>query len=99
MLPMKTFFLTLLTLFLLATPFTFAGADGPANAPQSPLFFEPNAGQTSAAVRYVARSREGSIFFTSEGVTVAVPKAGSLRLTFAGSLPQPKIAAEDLLPS
>jgi uncharacterized repeat protein (TIGR01451 family) len=67
--------------------------------PRVPLFFEPNAGQTAAPVRYIARSLEGSLFFTPEGVTVAVPQAGSFELRFIGSQPRPQITGEELLAS
>jgi uncharacterized repeat protein (TIGR01451 family) len=47
----------------------------------------------------MARSPEGSLFFTTEGVTVAVPQAGSFRLRFVGSEPQQEITGEELLAS
>lgn len=47
-----------------------------------PLAFEINRGQTAPQVRFLARSREGVLFFTSDGVTVAVPHQGSFRLLF-----------------
>jgi uncharacterized repeat protein (TIGR01451 family) len=47
----------------------------------------------------MARSVEGSLFFTAEGVTVAVPHAGSFRLRFIGSQPDPGITGEELLAS
>ncbi len=72
----------------------------PAGAPKIPLFFEPNEGQTVAPVRYLARSPEGSLFFTADGMTVAVPQAGSFRLRFLGSQgSQQVIVGEELLSS
>jgi uncharacterized repeat protein (TIGR01451 family) len=52
------------------------------SAPSGLLTFEPNRGQTAPQVRYLARSREGVLFFTPDGVTVAVPHQGSFRLLF-----------------
>jgi len=94
-----------LLLALCSVPFSYAvhssqvGPATPAGAPIVPLFFEPNEGQTAAAVRYMARSVEGSLFFTAEGVTVAVPQGGSFRLRFIGSQAQPEIVGEELLAS
>src|SRR6185437_1135548 len=48
----------------------------------SALAFEPNRGQTAPEVMYLARSREGTVFLTKDGVTVAVPGAGSFRMRF-----------------
>ena len=86
---------------LLISAFSFAAKPvvAPSNAPQIPLVFENNAGQTAPQVRYLARSREGSIFFTPNEVVVSAPRAGALRLTFAGSLAQPELLPEDVLPS
>ncbi len=80
-------------------PFTVA-ANAPGGSPsQIPLVFEPNAGQTAPSVRYVARSREGSWFFTSQAITLATPRHGSLRLRFAGSPLNPELSGENLLSS
>ena len=49
-----------------------------------PLSFEVNHGQTAPQVRYLARSNEGTLFFTDSGVTVAVPRLGSFRMLFDG---------------
>lgn len=64
-----------------------------------PLAFEPNHGQTNAQVRYLARSHEGTLFFTSAGVTVAIPHRGSFRMLFDGANTAPDISAEEQLPS
>jgi uncharacterized repeat protein (TIGR01451 family) len=47
-----------------------------------PLTFEVNRGQTAPQVRYLSRSREGVLFFTGEGFTVAVPRTGAFRVEF-----------------
>ena len=67
------------------------------NAPQLPLTFEPNRGQTDARVRYLSRSQEGTIFFTNTGLTVAVPKTGSFRIEFVGGNPSPQFLPQTLL--
>jgi uncharacterized repeat protein (TIGR01451 family) len=64
-----------------------------------PLAFEPNHGQTSAQVHYVARSREGTLFFTNDGVTIAIPHRGSFRMLFDGAQASSSISGERLLVS
>jgi uncharacterized repeat protein (TIGR01451 family) len=66
---------------LLFSSFIFASQPSP-SAPSGLLTFETNHGQTAPQVRYLARSREGILFFTPDGVTVAVPHQGSFRLLF-----------------
>jgi uncharacterized repeat protein (TIGR01451 family) len=86
---------------LLISPSLFASdpvSQAVGNTPQLPLTFEPNRGQTDARVRYLSRSREGTIFFTDNGVTVAVPKAGSFRMQFVGANPASTFLPESLLP-
>ena len=61
---------------------SFIFASQPSSAPSGLLTFETNHGQTAPQVRYLARSREGVLFFTPDGVTVAVPHQGSFRLLF-----------------
>ncbi|HEY6252354.1 MAG TPA: hypothetical protein VI685_20560 [Candidatus Angelobacter sp.] len=39
-----------------------------------PLVFEANRGQTAPQVQYVARSREGAMFFMNDGLIVAAPQ-------------------------
>lgn len=59
-----------------------------------PLAFEVNRGQTAAQVVYLARSREGTLFLTKDGATVAVAGHGVFRLrlegasTLGGSVPE-----------
>ena len=65
---------------LLLSSFVFASQ--PSSAPSGLLTFETNHGQTAPQVRYLARSREGILFFTPDGLTVAVPHQGSFRLLF-----------------
>jgi uncharacterized repeat protein (TIGR01451 family) len=57
-----------------------------------PLTFEANHGQTAPQVKYVARSREGIVFFTPEGLTLSAPRSGVLRMLFEGAA-QPRIIA------
>lgn len=77
--------LSALCIFL-APAFSFSTQPQPASAPASmPLTFEINRGQAAPQVRFLARSREGVLFFTSNGVTVAVPHRGSFRLLFDGT--------------
>jgi len=49
-----------------------------------PLAFEVNRGQTAAQVAYLARSREGTLFLTKDGATVAVTGHGAFRLSMEG---------------
>jgi uncharacterized repeat protein (TIGR01451 family) len=59
------------------------GQAAPGPAPVSfPLTFEVNRGQTAPQVHYLARSREGLLFFTGEGFTVSVPRTGAFRVQF-----------------
>jgi uncharacterized repeat protein (TIGR01451 family) len=75
----------------------FAATNTDATAPVSmPLAFESNLGQTAPQVKYVARSREGALFFTDQGVTVSVPQLGSFRMLFENAA-APQITAEDEL--
>jgi uncharacterized repeat protein (TIGR01451 family) len=50
-------------------------------------------------VHYLARSREGRLFFTSAGVTIAIPHRGSFRMLFDGANASSTVAAEEKLPS
>lgn len=50
-----------------------------------PFSFEINHGQTAPQVRYLARSPEGVLFFTDQGVTVSVPRVGAFRMLFDGA--------------
>src|ERR1051326_7809926 len=47
-----------------------------------PLTFEVNRGQTTSQVQYLARTREGIVFFTNEGITISSSRYGSFRLLF-----------------
>jgi uncharacterized repeat protein (TIGR01451 family) len=69
---------------LLFSSFIFASQ--PSSAPSGLLTFETNRGQTAPQVRYLARSREGILFFTPDGLTVAIPHQGSFRLLFENPL-------------
>ena len=73
---------------------TFTSQAQPAAQVNMPLTFEANRGQTNPQVKYLARSMEGTLFFTSQGVTVAVPRVGSFRLLFQNGSTAPRISAE-----
>ncbi|HWS18886.1 MAG TPA: hypothetical protein VN223_12755, partial [Candidatus Elarobacter sp.] len=68
-------------LLLLATAHTLFAQTVPPPL-SAPLAFEINRGQTAPQVRYLSRSREGVVFLTSDGITIAVPHTGSFRLLF-----------------
>jgi uncharacterized repeat protein (TIGR01451 family) len=89
---------SVLAIYLLVTTVcSFAASH--ANTPASvsmPLAIEVNRGQTAPQVKYLARSREGVLFFTEQGVTVAVPRVGAFRMMFDGAA-LPEIAAEQKL--
>jgi uncharacterized repeat protein (TIGR01451 family) len=72
---------------LLSSSFTFASQPA-LPEPSGQLTFETNRGQTASQVRYLARSSEGILFFTPDGVTVAVPHQGSFRLLFDNAASQ-----------
>ena len=71
----------LVTLTMFLAPSLIVSAQSQPNL-NVPLSFEINRGQTAPQVDYLARSREGILFFTSDGLTVAVPHQGSFRLQF-----------------
>jgi uncharacterized repeat protein (TIGR01451 family) len=73
-----------------ATP---TSATPPVNIPFS---FEINQGQTAPQVKYLARSPEGVLFFTDQGVTVSMPKVGAFRMLFDGAS-APQISADQEL--
>lgn len=95
---MSTFVRSVFALTLLVSA-SFAGAAemNTVTAPAAPLSFEINRGQTAAQVLYLARSREGVLFFTDAGVTLSVPHRGSFRILFDGANAQHQIAAEQPL--
>jgi uncharacterized repeat protein (TIGR01451 family) len=80
--------------FLVNAIICFAQA-GPDSRPSVnlPLTFEINRGQTAPQVKYLARSREGVLFFTDQGVTAAVPRVGAFRMFFENAA-APAITAE-----
>ena len=62
------------------------------------LAFEPNRGQTAPQVMYLTRSREGTVFLTKNGVSLAVPGAGNFSMrfegaVFGGSIPEQRLAS------
>lgn len=63
------------------------------------LIFEVNRGQTAPQARYLARSPEGTLFFSDTGLTVAVPGAGSFRLLFENGRTPAVITPEEQLAS
>jgi uncharacterized repeat protein (TIGR01451 family) len=83
--------------FLLNAIASFAaGPKTASSAVNIPFSFEVNRGQTAPQVKYLARSPEGVLFFTDEGVTVSVPKVGAFRMLFEG-VATPRIDAEQQL--
>jgi uncharacterized repeat protein (TIGR01451 family) len=50
-----------------------------------PLAFEPNQGQSDPSVHFLARSREGTVFFTDTGFTVLTASGRSISLQAQGS--------------
>jgi hypothetical protein len=83
-------------LLLLATAHTLFAQTVPPPV-NAPLAFEINRGQTAPQVRYLSRSREGVVFLTSDGITIAVPHTGSFRLLFDNAAFAPVIIAEQPL--
>jgi uncharacterized repeat protein (TIGR01451 family) len=74
---------SVLSVYLLVNAILCFGQSAPGSAPVSfPLTFEVNRGQTATQVQYLARSREGLLFFTGEGFTVSVPRTGAFRVQF-----------------
>ena len=72
--------------FLLSAVFSFAANHSSATpAVNIPFSFEINHGQTAPQVKYLARSPEGVLFFTDQGVTVSVPRVGAFRMLFEGA--------------
>jgi len=86
--------------FLLSAVLSFAADRSSATpAVNIPFSFEVNRGQTAPQVKYLARSPEGVLFFTDQGVTVAVPKVGAFRMLFEAAStaqisPEQKLAAQ-----
>jgi uncharacterized repeat protein (TIGR01451 family) len=80
--------------FLLSALLSFA-AEKPATPPSVsiPFAIEINHGQTAPQVKYLARSPEGVLFFTDQGVTVSVPRVGAFRMLLDGAA-TPEISAE-----
>jgi uncharacterized repeat protein (TIGR01451 family) len=75
----------------------FAGQAARPQPPASfPLTFEVNRGQTDPQVQYLARSREGIVFFTRNGLTVSVPHTGAFRMIFENAA-APQITPEQEL--
>ena len=71
-----------------------------ASAPAGPpLAFEPNRGQTASEVMYLARSREGTVFLTRDGLVVSTAGNGSFQLRFENSSTAAKSVPEELLRS
>ncbi|HKV91959.1 MAG TPA: SBBP repeat-containing protein [Candidatus Angelobacter sp.] len=79
----RFFLSTSLCLALFLTP--AATEQIPTHSASPQLAFEPNLGQTAAQVLYLARSREGIVFLTAEGLTVTRQQYGNFRLKFENS--------------
>ena len=83
--------------FLLNALASFAVDHSSATPPVNiPFSFEINQGQTAPQVKYLARSPEGVLFFTDQGVTVSMPKVGAFRMLFDGAS-APQISADQEL--
>jgi hypothetical protein len=69
----------------------------------TPMLFEPNVGQTTSDVRYVAHGARYGIFLTREGTTLDLSEGGAksvaLKLAFSGSGSRASISGEQPLPS
>lgn len=63
-----------------------------------PLTFEINRGQSAPEVHFLARAREGVMFFTAEGLTVAIPQVGSFRMLFEPGAAS-RVSGEQMLPA
>jgi uncharacterized repeat protein (TIGR01451 family) len=84
----------LLALYIFVNTASFAFSNANSTPPVNmPLSFEVNRGQTAPQVKYLARSREGTLFFTDQGVTAAVPRSGAFRMLFENAAP-PAITPE-----
>src|SRR3954462_2463729 len=88
--------------FLLNAIASFAADHSSATSPAAtpavniPFSFELNRGQTAPQVKYLARSPEGVLFFTDQGVSVSMPKVGAFRMLFDGAS-APQISADQEL--
>src|ERR1700757_4347983 len=86
-----------LLVYLLVNTFNVLAASNESPAtPRLPLAFEVNRGQTAPQVQYMARSREGVLFFTGQGVTIAVPKVGAFRMLFDNAATPQIVAQQEL---
>src|ERR1700688_5028973 len=73
-----------------------SGASALATQPQFPAFFAENHGQAPASVRFIMRRPNGTAFFSSGGVTIALPET-SLGIRFLNSAPQPVLEGQEKL--
>jgi uncharacterized repeat protein (TIGR01451 family) len=95
--PLRYVLCYVLCVYLLVNAVLCFGQAAPGSAPVSfPLTFEVNRGQTAPQVQYLARSREGLLFFTGEGFTVSVPRTGAFRVQFEDAA-TPAISADQQL--
>lgn len=86
-----------LSVYLLVNvAFCFGQAAPSSPSISMPLTFEVNRGQTAPQVKYLARSREGILFFTDQGFTVSVPRTGAFRVQFENAA-TPEIKADQKL--
>src|SRR5215472_10390997 len=61
-----------------------------------PLSFEPNVGQASAGVSYVARGSSYSLYLAPGATVLAGARSRPLRVGFAGASPSAYIVGEEL---
>src|SRR5215212_6400030 len=91
----------LLAVLLILTPFLFHAPGAPASTPVPslnravlPLAFEENRGQTNADVRFLAHTPGGTMFFSPDGVVLALEGARPTTALSPSSAPaRPRAAA------
>lgn len=90
---------SVLSVYLLVNVALCFGQAAPSSAPSIsfPLTFEVNRGQTAPQVQYLARSREGLLFFGGEGFTVSVPRTGAFRVQFENAATHEISAGQKLI--
>lgn len=76
----------------------FAAAAAPPTSIQFPLSFEPNIGFAPAPVRFVARGPGYALYFSPQGVQLAMPakEPATLEIRVAGSRPDTAISGVDV---
>ncbi|ABF39351.1 cell surface glycoprotein [Candidatus Koribacter versatilis Ellin345] len=69
----------------------------------SPMFFEPNVGQSTDVVRFIAHGSRYGLFLTNEGATLDLSRDArhsvAFKMTFSGAAQPGSLSAEQPLPS